>query len=142
MYVSNSLAIRKLKRLHVIVSEMDAIEQPIPKVTDRDVERIAIRDFGEARLTQVMAILQEYGMQDWNRPPSPRVRLAILKLANGDVNQLVEHTRVAIRDFRDVLSAAEYPRYAREIGFKNVAKETKRAIIADDWRQYREWFEK
>jgi len=36
---------------------------------------------------------------------------------------------------------AEYPRYTAEIGFEKVSKKNVRAIIDDDWRQYREWLE-
>jgi hypothetical protein len=88
-----------------------------------------------------LSILEEFGNQEWNRP-SPRVRLAILKLANGDLDRLLDHTNTAITDYRDVLSAAEYPRYSREIGFDDVAQATKQAVMADDWRQYREWLER
>jgi hypothetical protein len=118
------------------------MDQPVPQVTDKDVERIVIRDFGTARLSKVMDILQEYGKQGWSRPASPRVRLAILKLANGDFDQLSVHTENAIQDFRDVVSIAEYPRYTAEIGFKKVSKKFAIAVIEDDWRQYCEWIEK
>lgn len=116
-------------------------KQPIPQVTDQDVRRIALRDFGESQLSQALAILHEFGKQEWNNP-SARVRLAILKLANGDLSKLMDNTKVAIEDFRDVLAEAEYPRYSKEIGFDEVAKGHKRAVIADDWRQYREWLER
>ncbi len=115
------------------------MKQPIPKVTDKDVERIALRDFGKENLSQVLDILQEYGKQDWNRPGSPRVRLAILKLANGDLEELSKQTETAIQDFRDVLSLAEYPRYMAEIGFDRVPSKNERAAIDDDWKQYCEW---
>lgn len=118
------------------------MEQPIPKVTDKDVERIAVRDFGNDHLLQVLEILQEYGKQEWNRPGSPRVRLAILKLANGNLEQLRKCTKTAIEDFRDVISLAEYPLYSAEIGFNRVAAEVKRAVIDDDWKQYCEWLER
>lgn len=72
------------------------MEQPVPKVTDEDVQRIAIRDFGKPQLSKVLELLQEYGKQDWNRPGSPRVRLAILKLANGDLDQIKKITEAAI----------------------------------------------
>jgi hypothetical protein len=51
--------------------------QPIPNVTYEDVKRIALPDFGEARLPLAMAILEEFGKQEWNSP-NARVRLAIL----------------------------------------------------------------
>jgi len=118
------------------------MDQPIPDVTEKDVERIAIRDFGDKCFSQVMEILHEYGKQEWNRPGSPRVRLAILKLANGDLEKLKEHTKVAIVDFRDVLTMAEYPRFTNEIGFNKADKKVENEVINDDWNQYREWFEK
>jgi hypothetical protein len=90
---------------------------------------------------QVISILDEFGKQEWNSPGA-RVRLAILKLANGDLDKLMDHTKVAIEDFRDALSAAEYPRYSREISFDEAAKDYKRAVIDDDWRQYCEWLER
>jgi hypothetical protein len=43
-------------------------KQPIPQVTDKDVKRIALRDFGEAQLSQVLSILDEFGKQGWNNP--------------------------------------------------------------------------
>jgi hypothetical protein len=118
------------------------MEQPVPKVTDDDVERIAVRDFGRDPLSQVLEILQEYGKQEWNRPGSPRVRLAILKLANGNLDQLKRFTNSAIGDFRDVVSQAEYPRYSAEIGFDRVAAKVERSVIDHDWKQYCEWLER
>ena len=118
------------------------MEQPIPEVTDKDVERIILRDFGKTHASKALAILQEYGKQEWNRPGSPRVRLAILKLANGNLNQLEIHTKVAIQDFRDVLSAAEYPRYAHEIGFDMVSEKKIQEIVESDWQQYNKWLER
>jgi hypothetical protein len=115
--------------------------QPVPDVTDEDVKRIALRDFGEPQLSQVMAVIEECGTQEWNRDCA-RVRLAILKLANGNLERLLDATKVAINDYRDVLSAAEYPGYAREIGFSEAAEKSTQAVIDDDWRQYRHWFEK
>lgn len=118
------------------------MEQPIPKVTDTDVERIAVRDFGKERLPQALKILNEYGKQEWNRPGSPRVRLAILKLAKGDFELLSRQTEIAIQDFRDVIALAEYPRYTAEIGFDRVAPKIERSAIDEDWKQYCEWLER
>ena len=104
-------------------------------------KRIALRDFGHAQVALVLSILDEFGKQDWNRP-DPRVRLAILKLANGNLDRLLDQTQTAIQDYRDVLSEAESPRYSREIGFGDVSESVQRAVIDDDWRQYCEWLER
>ena len=118
------------------------MDQPVPKVTDKDVERVAIRDFGESQLPKVLDLLQEYGKQGWNPPGSARVRLAILKLADGDFDQISKYTEAAIRDFRDVVSMAEYPKYAKEIGFSEVSKKVAKNIINEDWMQYSQWLKR
>ena len=114
------------------------MDQPVPDVTDDDVKRIALRDFGAAGVEMVLSILEEFGQQDWNQP-SPRVRLAILKLAGRDLDRLLEETKNAIEDYRDVLAEAEYPGYSREIGFGDVTDADKQAVIDEDWKQYYEW---
>ncbi len=118
------------------------MDQPVPKVTDKDVERIALRDFGTANIRHVLETLHSYGKQDWNQPGSPRVRLAILKLAGGDLDRLSKCTDAAIEDFRDIVSQAEYPEYSAKIGFEKVAPELERTVIESDWKQYRQWLEK
>ncbi len=84
-------------------------ERSIPTLTEQDVKRIAIRDFGEARLAEVLSILREYGEREGTRPPSPRVHLAILKFAEGDLTRLKKFTEIACIDFRDVVGPAETP---------------------------------
>jgi hypothetical protein len=125
-----------------IFGRRHGMNQPVPKVSNRDVKRIAKREFGKERPDLVMAALEEFGKQDWNRPGSPRVRLAILKLACGDPEKVSAYTRMAIEDFRDVVSMAEYPRYMKEVGLKTISEETKQAAIEEDWLQYREWLKK
>ncbi|HUG92879.1 MAG TPA: hypothetical protein VML55_18705 [Planctomycetaceae bacterium] len=114
------------------------MNQGVPYLTDQDVRRIVLRDFGDSQAALVFSILEEFGKQDWNSP-SARVHLAILKLANGDLDRLLDATHTAIRDWRDVLAAAEFPRYCREVGFRDVPEAVKDAVIEDDRRQYQEW---
>lgn len=116
--------------------------QPVPKVTHKDVERIAVRDFGRERLSQVMGILREFNEEGGDSAGNSRVRLAILKLADGAIDLLSEYTKMALVDYRDVLAMAEYPGYAGEIAFGKASKEAVREVIDEDWRQYREWFER
>jgi len=116
-------------------------KQPVPKVREEDVRRIALRDFGEEQLALALSILDEFAKQSPGEP-SARVRLAILKLANGDLDRLTDATKTAIEDYRDVLAAAEYPRYCREVGFADTPESAEQAVIDDDWRQYREWLER
>jgi len=115
------------------------MNQPVPDVSEDDVRRIAARYFGEAKLPQVLSVLDEFGKQEWNEPANPRVRLAILKLADGDLEALSKHTAVAIQDFRDVLAWAEYPKWSKEIGFDKVPRRVEQKAIKADWQQYCEW---
>lgn len=84
-------------------------EHSIPELTEQDVERIAIRDFGRDRLAEVLAVISEYGKREGTRPGSPRVHLAILKFAQGDFERLKKFTEIACIDFRDVVGPAESP---------------------------------
>lgn len=118
------------------------MDQPIPEFDEKDVVTIATRDYGEERLDKVMAILEEYEKQLGSNPSNFRVYIDILKLANGNLKKVSAFTKLAIQDFREVISYAEYPRFTTEIGMAAVAEEIEKEIIEDDWRQYCEWFEK
>ena len=117
------------------------MNQPIPKVTLGDVDRIVRRDFDATEVASVLAALERYGRETWHCEV-PRVRLAILKLAGGRPDRLPAALALADQDYRDILVTAEYPRYFREIP-PSVPDATKadRAIAAD-WEQYRDWFER
>jgi hypothetical protein len=114
--------------------------QPTPKVTGADVERIVRRDYPAERVPEVLAILDEYGRETWQRE-SHRVRLAALKLATGSVERLHCEIEGAKRDYRDVLAAAEYPGYFRQVpGPGRLPTEEVQQIIDADWKQYQDWF--
>lgn len=115
------------------------MEQPVPRVSGKDVERVVLRDFGEDKLSQAKNTLERYGRQEWTHPGSARVRLAILKLANGDLEQLTRYTEAAIEDFRDVIAMAEYPWYSAKIGSEGAGQEVRREAIEADREQYLEW---
>ena len=115
-------------------------QQPVPKVSEADVARIVARDFGGSESDAAHEILGQYGIEQWEREV-PRVRLAALKLAAGNLEELRRHVAVAKSDYRDVLAAAEYPQYFRH-SFRSSKPEVDResAIISADWEQYKEWF--
>ena len=115
------------------------MNQPIPEVTDSDVTRIVKRDFPTGQFDAVMSILNEYGTEDWQRGIS-RVRLAVLKLADGDLQTLRREIDVAKRDYRDVLASAEYPEYMQKVSPSAALAEVERErIIRADWMQYQSW---
>jgi hypothetical protein len=88
-----------------------------------------------------MAVLKAYEQSASGRRERPRVQLAALKLANGQLEALRTHINTAVQDFRDVLGPAEYPEYSSKVAFRvgkpPVAEEQK--IIDSDWKQYEAW---
>ena len=84
-------------------------------------------------------MLDEYGKESWQREVH-RVRLAVLKLAAGDIVRLRHEIEGAKRDYRDVLGPAEYPGYGKRMfRIDKLAPEEQKRIIEADWRQYQEW---
>jgi len=118
------------------------MNQPVPKVSAADVERVVKRDFSPEEVAAVLKALEAYGSKTWHNEV-PRVRLAILKIANGDRDRLREALAMADVDYRDALCNAEYLNYARRIapGEKASPAKSKEAVEAD-WQDYRTWFEK
>ena len=113
--------------------------QPHPDVTATDVERVVRRDFPADRTAEVLAMLDEYGTEKWQRE-ADRVRLAVLKLAAGDMQRLRYELEGAKRDYRDVLGPAEYPGYTRRMfRIDKLPEAEQQRIIDADWKQYEEW---
>jgi hypothetical protein len=104
----------------------------VPLVDEADVLRVIRRDFGEQGAEWVVRLLSGYASVD----PS-RVRLAILKLAAGNHLRIPDLVLEANSDYRDVLGAAEYPRY-RKLGVRATEDEKRRAI-GGDWDEYVTW---
>ena len=73
--------------------ERRIVRQPIPDVTEKDIDRIVRRDFLSERYSQ-------------GRLPKEcsRVHLAALKLAQGDLERLRLHVGRSEQDYRDVLA--------------------------------------
>jgi len=113
--------------------------QPVPKVTSDDVQRVVRREFPDEPFAEIVTLLNEYGVQKWQLD-TPRVQLAVLKLAQGRLEKLRPLVENAKRDYRDVLVWAEYPTY-HKIGFRvrELPGKEQCRIIDSDWRQYEEW---
>ncbi|MGV3661983.1 MAG: hypothetical protein ACO1TE_17495 [Prosthecobacter sp.] len=107
-------------------------------MTAEDVSRIIRRDFDAARESEVTAVLSEYGQERWQQE-APRVHMAILKLANGDLLQLRHMTNIACGDFRDVLAWAEYQRYSEVTRSDKATREVKEKAMQEDWHEYEAW---
>jgi hypothetical protein len=123
---------------------MDSLQkQPVPVVTFHDVERIARREFSDEQFSTVITLLKEYGTEAWHRE-CPRVQLAALKLADGNLEKLRARIETAKRDYRDVLAVAEFPAYCK-VGFRRIRElpdDERLRIINADWSQYDDWLRK
>jgi hypothetical protein len=64
--------------------------------------------FPKSSWARVVELLDSYGVEPYERERE-RVQLATLKLSAGSEEKLREYVTVAKRDYRDVLSWAEYP---------------------------------
>jgi hypothetical protein len=122
-----------------VFRERRAVHQPHPDVTESDVERIVRRDFPREQFDSVMAALKEYA-EDKLPKECPRVQLAVLKLAQGNLESVRLQIATAKRDYRDVLAAAEYPEYIRA-GFqvRKLPRKERQRIVNSDWDQYQKW---
>jgi hypothetical protein len=115
------------------------MEQPTPNVNETDVERIVRRDFSSQAVERAKAILNQFGGEIWHRE-KPRVRLACLKLAAGDLGKLQREIDTAKLDYRDVLASAEYPNYFQNVpGPEAPPAKQEQRIIQADWEQYQSW---
>jgi hypothetical protein len=116
------------------------VNQPV--VNEDNVVRVARRGFPLGQFDTVMAVLAEYGTEDWEHEVH-RVRLVVLKLAAGDLTVLRQEIDLAKHDFRDVLAYAEYPEYMMKVspGF-NLPKKQVQDVIARDRSQYENWLNK
>ena len=106
--------------------------QPIPSVTAADVDRIVARDFPPGQRDEVHRLLATLGAN-----AKPRLQLAILKLARGELARVVSHLAMAKRDWRDVLMWAEYPADAKLSW--NIPPEAHHDAYKSDWEQYQAW---
>jgi hypothetical protein len=119
---------------------MPLVRQPTPQVTSDDVERVVRRNFPADEYAVVMTVLSDYGTENWHREPT-RVKLAALKIASRSVQKLRACIEVAKRDYRDILSAAEYPSFRKveRARIQELPAEEQSRIIQSDWQQYEDW---
>ena len=118
------------------------MDQPVPDVSEEDVIRVVRRDFGPDQIDLAVTILSDYGTEDWQRG-CHRVRLAVLKLADGKLDALRRQIEVAKCDYRDVLAHAEYPDYMKKVPpSERIAEQERQKIIRSDWNQYQSWLNK
>ncbi len=121
------------------------MEDKIPNISNADIKRIIERDFRKD--TDIANILNRYASE--TEKGRNRVYAAILKISDGSVEKVEKNVEVAIIDYRDVLSWAEYPNYFKfvreDISYKQnfeIPFEKNKQLSDDDWQQYNEWLNK
>ncbi len=107
---------------------------------DADVLRILSRDHPAPEREAILRLLTQYGNAP-SHAEHARVRLAILKLADGDAAAIATYVQMACLDYRDVVASAESP-HTMALGFpagSDAAAQRRRAFDADR-RAYESWF--
>jgi hypothetical protein len=115
------------------------MEDRIPCITNADIKRIIERDFPKNERDRVIKTLNRYKSE--SEKGANRVHAAILKISDGSVEKVEKNVEVAIIDYRDVLSWAEYPSYSKNL-FEEFSYEKEKQQNDDDWQQYNEWLNK
>lgn len=106
------------------------MRQPVPELTVRDLARVLQRDFPDhARAHPLLA--------DMAGRLSLRARIAAVKSSAGSFDLLVGNLEQAMRDERDVIAGAEYPRFTALTPGADEARRDE-AILAD-WDDYHSW---
>jgi hypothetical protein len=107
-------------------------EQPTPEVSDEDVERIVRRDFPADEVDRILALAAQVVVRE-----RPRVVLACLKLAAGNVEKLIGHFNEASGYYREILGEAEYPLATKRwFHIERLSEEERQRIYDADWSQY------
>ena len=124
--------------------ERESGDPPNPGDRALEVSRRLEQAFADPVVRErVRSQLMTYGQERWENEPD-RVRLAILKLAEGEEARIARFVRDAKTDYRDVLMWAEYPREGAALWTAKSrlsAEEEKKlaALRAEDRRDYDEW---
>ena len=114
---------------------MTRVPQPTPSVDESDVERIVRRDYPANVVAEILELIATVEVRE-----KPRVALACLKIAGGNLDRLRRELSDASGYYREILGEAEYPlatkRWSR---IESLPEDEVRAIYDKDWRQYSEW---
>jgi hypothetical protein len=82
--------------------------------------------------------LELYGTEN-HELERERVQMAILKLANGNIDELSRLVKIAKKDYRDVIALAEYPEETKFNNVKGIDSTELEIIRKRDRRQYLDW---
>jgi len=68
------------------------------------------RYFYEEQIAEVLAILSEYGTEEWHREEE-RVKRDVIIISKGSINMLKSTIKLAMCDYRDVLIGEEIDKW-------------------------------
>ena len=119
----------------------DTPKQPVPTVMEQDVERIVRRDFPATEVYAILSMLAEYGRDTYHWEPL-RVRIDILKIANGDPSLIRGLVDNAKGEYRDAIFFAEYRRWGDHAftSESELTPEEEQKLIDADWKEFQDWF--
>lgn len=103
---------------------------------NQNLQQVIEQDYPEPQRRIVDEILNWYDDQDCQREHD-RVRLAALKIADGDIDQLKQAINTARRDYRDILAWAESPNEMDRMFGRN--KMTRKEAALADQKQMNDW---
>jgi len=113
------------------------VEQFTPTVSDADVERIIARDVSPERQPEVREIVRQLEVRE-----KPRVVLACLKNARGDIAKLKDQLAEARGYYREIVAEAEYPNYVKHVfHLDRLSEKERQDIFAKDKQQYLAWLD-
>ena len=103
-------------------------------------KKVMVKLFPEMeKRARVAGILEKYGGASW-QPERERVRLAILKLAGTDPEIIQYFTVQACRDYRNILSSAEYPNQVANPYLMKNDPDRAGKLEEEDKKQYEDWY--
>ena len=114
---------------------MTGVPQFTPTVSDSDVDRVVARDFHPRSHAAILEKIRSITVRE-----KPRVILACLKNARGDVAKLNNELDNSEGSWREIISEAEYPNYSQMHSvLRSSATDQEAQIIEKDRLQYLAW---
>ncbi|MBN8216439.1 MAG: hypothetical protein J0L75_07330 [Spirochaetes bacterium] len=115
------------------------MDQKVPVFSIEDVNRIITREFPRESFDMVFSILMKYSGEG-SKNGRYRVWIDAIRNSSKNIERLRNQIEIAIIDYRDVISKAEYPEYTDKISFGGaVSKLFEKEVIQRDYVQYEKW---
>jgi len=136
-------------RMNAAAMEFDRAIEGMPgisvKLSSR-VKKIVRRTFAPDQQLEAIRLLEQkcvrFALTENTPEGLERNRLAVLKLARGDLHELRTQIDVARIDWRDVLNAAEYPEASRDLSaYHELDQASREKVDRRDREQYLNWLD-